>query len=56
MQVVYVLAPVIAGIIAARWPGTRAREDFVHSSGGIGRPILGDQLFATNWRAATCDI
>jgi hypothetical protein len=31
MQVVYEMAPVIADIIAAHCPGTRARHDFVHA-------------------------
>jgi hypothetical protein len=31
MQVVYEMAPVIADIIAAHCPGTRAREDFVRA-------------------------
>jgi len=31
MQVVYELAPVIAEIISAHCPGTRAREEFVHA-------------------------
>ena len=31
MQIVYELAPVIADIIAAHCPGTRAREDFVRA-------------------------
>jgi hypothetical protein len=31
MQVVYELAPVIAEIISAHCPGTRARKEFVHA-------------------------
>lgn len=31
MQIVYELAPVIATIISAHCPGTRAREDFVRA-------------------------
>jgi hypothetical protein len=31
MQVVYELAPVIAEIISAHCPGTRARDEFVHA-------------------------
>lgn len=41
MQVVYELAPVIADIISAHCPGTRAREAFVQAC------IYGD------WREAT---
>jgi hypothetical protein len=31
MQVAYELAPVIAEIISAHCPGTRARDEFVHA-------------------------
>jgi hypothetical protein len=44
VQVVYELAPVIATIISAHCPGTRAREDFVRAC------VHGD------WSEATCMI
>lgn len=44
MQVVFELAPVIATIISAHCPGTRAREDFVRAC------VHGD------WEEAACMI